>query len=426
MQSIQALRERRAHFLKETRNLLDNNPGAKWGAEQQKKYDENLAEIERVEAELSRMERMAELEAEKPFPQARDVIARIDRGAKSLSEHVKAALESIGEQARVKEYMQVCALHAKWLRVGDKGMSEEDWATIRNTMSTTTGSEGGFTVPSEISSVLIDSLKFYAAMMQVAESIRTSDGRPLNYPTSDGTAETGEIIAQNVTATGADPTFGTVGLNVFKFGSKIVACPIELLQDSTIDIEAFIRKRLMQRIGRILNNKFTVGVGTTEPDGIVPRTTTGKTGTTGQTTTVIYDDLVDVIDAVDIAYQGPNCKWMFNQNSRKVIRKIKDTAGRPIWMPSYDRGIAGGFADELLGFPVQINNDMANMAANAFPIIFGDFSYYKIRVAMEVSLFRFTDSAYTKLGQVGFLAWMRAGGNLVDTGATRTYRNSAT
>jgi len=65
------------------------------------------------------------------------------------------------------------------------------------------------------------------------------------------------------------------------------------------------------------------------------------------------------------------------------------------------------------------------MAANAKSIIFGDLSYYYIRDAMQMSMFRFTDSAYTKLGQVGFLAWLRTGGNLLDTGALKLFVNAA-
>ena len=47
---------------------------------------------------------------------------------------------------------------------------------------------------------------------------------------------------------------------------------------------------------------------------------------------------------------------------------------------------------------------------------------------MAVEMFRFTDSAFTKKGQVGFLAWMRSGGNLIDvSGSTvKHYANSAT
>ena len=45
---------------------------------------------------------------------------------------------------------------------------------------------------------------------------------------------------------------------------------------------------------------------------------------------------------------------------------------------------------------------------------------------MQAELFRFTDSAYAKLGQVGYLAWMRTGGNLLDTGGcVKYYINAA-
>ena len=67
------------------------------------------------------------------------------------------------------------------------------------------------------------------------------------------------------------------------------------------------------------------------------------------------------------------------------------------------------------------------MAANAKSILFGDFSRYTIRDVMGMTLFRFEDSAYVKLGQIGFLAWMRTGGTLTDGGTPiKYYANSAT
>jgi HK97 family phage major capsid protein len=65
------------------------------------------------------------------------------------------------------------------------------------------------------------------------------------------------------------------------------------------------------------------------------------------------------------------------------------------------------------------------MAANAKSILFGDYGHYMIRDVMQVTMFRFSDSAYTKKGQVGFLAWARSGGNLLDTAAVKYYQNSA-
>ena len=66
------------------------------------------------------------------------------------------------------------------------------------------------------------------------------------------------------------------------------------------------------------------------------------------------------------------------------------------------------------------------MAAGALSILYGDFSYYKIRDVMSVELQRYTDSAYAKKGQVGFLAWMRSGGNMIDVGgAVKSFKNAA-
>lgn len=420
MQSIQALRERRSTLAKEMKAMVDGNPG-RWETALQEKFDASASEVNDIDAQMKRIEVAAQVAADESSTEAvREVTARVATDKRDPS----------------------IRMFDKWLRKGDDALSAEDWQVVRNTMSTTTTTEGGYTVPSLISSQLIDAMKAYGAMRAVASQLTTADGKPLSYPTSDGTSETGEWIAQNTTATAADPSFGTVSLNVFKASSKIVAVPFELLQDTTIDMEAFIRNRLAQRLGRLGNTAFTVGTGTTQPDGIVPKATSGKVGTTGQTLTIIYDDLVDLVHSVDPAYRSAQCAFMTNDTLLKVLRKVKDTAGRPIWMPSYDAGIArapnqdgnGGYAsqnqaivfDYLLGFPVWVNNDMAVPAANAKSMIFGNFKLYTIRDCMEMSLFRFTDSAYTKLGQVGFLAWARMGGNLLDTAGVKYYAHSAT
>ena len=136
-------------------------------------------------------------------------------------------------------------------------------------MSTTTGSEGGYSVQTEVATRIVDSLKAFGGMRAVAQVIRTAMGNDMSFPTSDGTSEVGELIAQNTTATAADPTFGTVAVVTYKFSSKIVAVPFELLQDNQIDVAAFVENRLVQRIGRITNQFFTTGTGTSQPRGVI-------------------------------------------------------------------------------------------------------------------------------------------------------------
>jgi len=310
---------------------------------------------------------------------------------------------------------------AIYMRHGNN-VSADQAIAIRNAMSTTTTTEGGYTVPSEIAAMVIDKLKAYGGMREVAEIMTTDSGNPLNFPTSDGTAETGEIVGENAAAALGDITFGTVTLNTFKYSSKKIALPVELIQDSAIDVIAFVVNRLATRIARKQNTDFTVGAGTTLPDGVIPKSGTGKTGATGQTLTVIYDDLVDLKHSVNRAYRA-NGKFMLNDLSVAIVSKIKDTTGRPIWTPS----VVVGLPDTLLGYPVAINDDVAVMAANAKSIAFGDLSKYAIRdVAGSTSLRRFDDSAFALNGQVGFCGWTRSGGNLLDTAAVKVYINSAT
>jgi HK97 family phage major capsid protein len=117
---------------------------------------------------------------------------------------------------------------------------------------------------------------------------------------------------------------------------------------------------------------------------------------------------------------------MMHDDSLKAIRKLKDSTGRPLFLPGYD-GMAGSMADTLLGRPIYINQHVATMAANAKSILCGDFSRYIVRDALDIQMHRFTDSAYAKKGQVGFLAFSRHGGVLADVGGSiKYYQNSAT
>lgn len=399
--NLQQERERRNALAKETRNILDQNQST-WTPENQTKYDENVAEIERIDAAIERHQKVMDLTAEREFE---NMGGRERDGTPTDAAQIK--------------------LFDKWTRGGDNALTPDEWKAVRNTMSTTTDSEGGYTVPATVASSILDALKAYGGMRSVADIIRTAGGEDMNFPTSDGTAEEGEIVAQNTSATDADVSFGTKALPVYKYSSKVVTVPWELLQDSSADIEGFVRNRLQQRLGRITNKHFTIGTGSSQPNGVMTAASIGKTGAVSATAAITYDDLIDLEHSIDPAYRA-NAKYMFHDDTLKLIRKLKDSNGRPIFVPGYEQGNPGGAPDRLLNRDIVINQSCAAPAAAAVSIAFGDFSYYKIRDVMAVTLFRFTDSAYTKKGQVGFLAWMRSGGNLVDVGgAIKTFKHGA-
>ena len=397
--SIQQLREARNEVAKQMRHLNDEHKD-KWNNELQGQFDQLSDKMSQLDQQIANEQRVLDALGDRfdDVPKIKD------------SANPNATSEN--------------AIFRAWAMGGVQNLTPEQAQTYRNAMSTGVGSEGGYTVRKEVAASILEALKNFGAMRQVATRIVTKSGNQIDYATTDGTSEEGELIAENQTATAGDITFGTAGLSAQKFSSKVIAVPFELLQDSEVDIEALINKRLRERIGRAQNSYFTNGSGVSQPKGLITASTVGKVGSAGKVIT--YDDLVDLQESVDDAYKIDGITWMMTQQLRAEVRKMKDTNGRPIWMPSYDAGIGAPQDELLLGERLVINNHMAKPGLSAKTLAYGAMGKYLIRDVMEISLFRFADSAFTIKGQVGFLAWARAGGNLMDVGgAVKVYQQAA-
>lgn len=427
MSKLAQLRERRNAKALEAKALNDKYPAdQRMPKAEAEALDAILAEIEAIDDEIGRETRYAKLASEQTdrlLHRIRDDAtrdpARHSPHAQALRAYLTGGIAALTDEQRHELRSRVTPeISATW-----GGLASPQAA-----MSTTTPAEGGYTVATEYMRSLEEAMKAYGGMLEAATSIQTSSGATMNFPTADATAEVGEIVGQNAAATTGDTTFGNTALDVYKYSSKKIALPWELLQDSFLDIEAYIQGLLAMRIGRILNQHATTGSGTGQPRGIVTAAPLGRTGTTGQTTSVIYDDLVELEHSVNRAYRGlPGVGWMMADSSLKVVRKLKDGQQRPIFVPGYETGVPGGAPDTLLGRPIYINDDVPAMAANAKSILFGAFRKYVVRRVMDMTLFRMTDSAFTLNGQVGFVAFQRIGGNLIDAGgAVKHYANSAT
>ena len=410
--SIQALREERSTLAKALRTHYDSYENKEWDTEAQTKYDGFVKQIDQIDAQIDRQQKLLDIEASK-IAATRQIADQED-----ISDDEAEHRRQLGSEA-----------FAAWMRNGVNGLTDEQrqllaerHRTMRNDMSTGTGSEGGYTTTSELVPQLIQAMKAFGGLRQVATNIRTATGSQMDWPTTDATSEEGEIVGENAAVAVGETTFGTLAMSTYKYSSKSIAIPFELLQDSEIDLEGYINGLLATRLGRITNRHFTVGTGSGQPRGIITAASVGKTGTTGQTATVVYDDLIDLEHSVDPAYRVNTASFMFHDLTLAEIKKLKDDNLRPLWLP----GLAASDPDRILNRPYVINQHMAVMAASAKSIAFGDFSKYIIRDVMAVQLFRMTDSKYTEKGQVGFLAFMRSGGNLIDVGgAVKVYQNAA-
>lgn len=277
-----------------------------------------------------------------------------------------------------------------------------------------TNSAGGFVVPAGFRNKLIERMKVYGGIAEAAETITTSEGNPLNYPTVDDTGNVAEIVAEGGTfAAGADLVFGTRTLSAYKYmaggaGNLPLKVSWELLQDAAFDVAGFVARKFGERIARLQAIHWATGTGTGQPQGLVtPITTSGAiaSNTTGPT----YAELLATVNFLDPAYWSGS-RWVMNSATLAKIQGLLDTTGRPILNDS-TQGIAGSpGGSTLLGYPVTIDQAMPNMAAGAKFLAFGNISEaYVIRRVKDVTLVTLNE-LYAANGQTGFMSWSRADG----------------
>lgn len=391
---------------------------------------ENIARGEALLADIEKRDRAIKiLEA-----QVREADA-----AKPVDPPVDPADSRSGDEPEVRDGVAAkdyADAFSGFIRYGSTGIEPEQRSSLRKgfvdgkelrAAGVATGSAGGYFVPTGFRNKIVESLKQFGQVREVAEVITTETGNPLPWPTNDDTANVGAILAENTQVTEQDVVLGQATLDAYVYTSKLVRVSLQLLQDSAFDVETWLARKLGERIGRATNAHFTTGTGTAQPDGIVTGATIGKTGTTGQTLTVIYNDLVDLVHSVDPAYRNERSRFMAHDLSLAVVRKLRDDSGgaglgRPLWEPS----VQLGQPDTLMGYPVVTNNDMPVMAANAKSILFGDFfTAYVVREVLGIQMIRL-EERYADFLQVGFLSFMRTDGTTQDSTAVKAYRNSAT
>jgi HK97 family phage major capsid protein len=284
---------------------------------------------------------------------------------------------------------------------------------VTNAQSEGSPTEGGYLVPDGFRTKLVDRMKAFGGIGGVVEEITTQTGAPLPWVTVDDTSNVGEIVAEGGTfAGGADLVFGTASLGAYSYmaggGSATpLRISLELLQDSSIDVQALVSEKLGTRIARIQATHLVRGSGSGEPQGIVDGLTPVQpAANTGWT----YADLLTFIHSVDPAYRE-NGRWAFNDQTLRAIRALVDGNNRPLLQPSADGRASGSPGGEtLLGYPVTIDQAFVDLDVDDSTDlcgVFGDLREgYVVRRVRSVEILV---NPYTRMAnrQIEFTAWAR-------------------
>jgi HK97 family phage major capsid protein len=373
------------------KGILDDTRENGMSAEDSEKYGKLEAELDRLGKDIEARERAEATEKALAKPQeAPEGLLRKD---------VKPFLDESRAYSRAFD---------KWLRGGQADLSREERQVLQKgktehrDQSVAIGSAGGYLVPDSFSNAIYEHLKFSGGMRGVSDSITTSDGGDLLYPHMDDTSNVGAILAEGGAISEQDVVFGARTFKSWLYTSKLVQVSWQLQQDSAFDVSALLARVFGERLGRIQNTHFTTGLGATQPEGAVTNAPTTATATSD---TLVLDDVLSLIYAVDRAYR-PNARLMMNDAVISHLRK-EDTSLGFLWQPS----VQAGEPDRLFGYPVIPNNDMAATPTTdaAKVILFGDFSSYLIRDVKGISVVRLNER-YADTLQTGYFAYLRTEG----------------
>ncbi|MET8826530.1 phage major capsid protein [Streptomyces sp. NPDC004610] len=383
-------------------------------AEERQNWDQAETRLTEVSGDLERLERMAQLSS----VDRSQIVTTSDRGDDDDADHARYA-EAFGLYLRYG-MEGLDGEQRQMLQGGFNQMSQQD-RRDRRAMGTSPDSTGGYLVPDTFRNTMTETMKAFGGLLSICQVITTADGGDLWWPTNDDTNNEGALLSENAQVPETDMSVGRRELGAYVFTSKLVKMSWKLMRDSAFDVESWLPRKLGERIGRAAAGYLVTGSGVKQPEGITTQVRTGKTGAGGQTTSVIYDDLVDLEHSVDPAYRGPQCRWLMNDATLKVLRKLKDADGRPLWVPVP----APGFTATLNGYGYTIDNKMPVPAASAKSIVFGDFTAgYVVRQVQGVTAIRLNER-YADYLQSGFFGYAEVDGMVDDGSAIAAYEHAA-
>ncbi len=314
----------------------------------------------------------------------RDKMDRINRAVdeqktlldQMLLKKARPAVGSGGGHELSPEAEEHKAAFDAYVRRGDEAGLRELEAKA---FSAGTGADGGYLVPPETDTEIGRRISI-ASPMRALSTVRTVSTAVLKKPFAASGLSTGWVAE-----TAGRPQTNTPQLSELSFPTmELYAMPAAtqaLLDDSAVDIEAWIAGEVDLVFAEQEGDAFIRGDGINRPKGFLSYTAVAEgawtwgnlgyvaTGAAGAwKTTGPSDTLVDVIYALKAGHRQ-NGTFMMNRKTQADVRKFKDADGNYLWRPP----ASAGQPASLMGFPIAEAEEMPDVGANALAVAFGDF-----------------------------------------------------
>jgi HK97 family phage major capsid protein len=323
----------------------------------------------------------------------------------------KMARPNVGTDDKVEPTEERKAF-ATYLRLGNQTPADE-----LKTLTVSSDPGGGYLAPAEMSSEFIRDLVEFSPIRQYA-SVRTTGAPSVKYPKRTGTTNAQWEGELEEAGTG-EPSFGQAEVVVHKL-KTYVDISEELLADSAGTAEAEVRLALAEDFGQKEAVSFVSGSGVKQPEGILTAAGIAHT-VNGHATNLSADKLIDLLYALPAAYRNASgAAWAMNGTTLAAVRKLKDGQNNYLWQPSFQ----AGQPETILGKPVVEMVDMPDIGDGNFPIVFGDWSAYRIvdRLALSTLVDPYTQA--TK-GVTRIHGTRRVGGRVLQAARFRKLKTAA-
>ena len=371
--------------------------------------DDRLAQIEAKGAADSETEtKLAKIEADMDkFEDINQLIVQQQKTAEGFEAKLGDIETMLKRPSNMMEKEQIDLTVKAWdsfMRKGVEGMDEhEQKALVVGTAAT-----AGNLAPAEYVQELVKIVTEMSPVRAVAR-VRQTSNKEIEVPSktaSFAAAWTAEAGTRSET-TGYTTSLNTIPTHELY---ALVDMSSALLEDSVFDLEAEMNGEFAEQFAKAEGNAFIAGNGTNKPTGILNASTVGHTATGAASAAITTDNLMDLVHGLKSEYAA-NATFMMNRTTLGIIRKLKDTAGQYI----FQTGFSGqsGMPNSILGSPYVEATDVADAAAAAKSVIFGDFRRgYMIvdRIALSVLRDPYSQAA---TGNVRYIARRRVGGEVI-------------
>ncbi|WP_137111891.1 phage major capsid protein [Rhodobacter sp. SY28-1] len=382
---------------------------------------------------------MAQIESRTPAAEAKAAMAGFLKEFSTFQDEVKSTLKHQEERltmlnAKTMSYgrpalsarAEVEAPHQKafnaYLRSGDddglRSLTLEGKA-----MSTAVAADGGYLVDPQTSERIQSLLLSTSSLRSIANVVQVE---ATSFDVIVDRSEVGSGWATEAAATTetATPVIERISIKLHELAAMPKASQ-RLLDDSAFDVEGWLAEKIATRFIRAEAAAFINGDGVDKPRGILlPTKVADATWTWGNigyiptgaasdfAATDPADCIVNLVYALGADYRA-NGTFVMNSKTVGAVRKMKDADGRFLWSD----GLAAGEPSRLMGYPVVVSEDMPDVAANAYPIAFGDFrSAYTIAERPDLRILR---DPFSAKPNVLFYANKRVGGEITDFAAIK-------